>query len=61
MLKKKFVLLKIKGAQKLRSDHFFSLDKFVNAKDPQVGGVFGGTIGHINFRDTASKFILKDY
>jgi hypothetical protein len=30
------------------------MDQFVNAKDPQVGGVFGGTIGHINFRNSAS-------
>uniref|UniRef100_A0A915P6W0 Uncharacterized protein n=1 Tax=Meloidogyne floridensis TaxID=298350 RepID=A0A915P6W0_9BILA len=39
----------------LRSDNFFSLDKYVNAKDPQVGGVFGGTIGHINFRDSTNS------
>ena len=55
LLKSKLFLKYHLGAQKLRNDHFFSFDKFVNAKDPQVGGVFGGTIGHINFCDSASK------
>lgn len=54
------VILSDHGGQKLREDHFVALDEFVDANDPNVNGVFGGTVGHINFRNTASPIFIDD-